>query len=58
MTYDVLVYDDTGNCAVVDNYESLVWTDKAKECGDFELYMYYDPDLWKMIKPRYVSQNC
>lgn len=51
MTYDVLVYDDNWELqTVVDNYESLVWTDKAKECGDFELYMYYDPDLWKLIK--------
>lgn len=50
MTYDVLVYNDNWELqTVVDNYESLVWTDKAKECGDFELYMYYDPDLWKMI---------
>lgn len=50
MTYDVLVYNDDWELqAVVDNYESLVWTDKAKECGDFELYMYYDPDLWKII---------
>lgn len=51
MTYDVLVYNDKWELqSVVDNYESLVWTDKAKECGDFELYMYYDPDLWKIIK--------
>ena len=51
MTYDVLVYDDNWELqVVVDNYESLVWTDKAKDCGDFELYMYYDPDLWKTIK--------
>ena len=51
MTYDVLVYDNNWELqTIVDNYESLVWTDKAKECGDFELYMYYDPDLWKMIK--------
>lgn len=51
MTYDVLVYDDNWELkVVVDNYESLVWTDKAKECGDFELYMYYDPDLWNTIK--------
>lgn len=51
MTYDVLVYNDNWELqTVVDNYESLVWTDKAKECGDFELYMYYDPDIWKMIK--------
>jgi hypothetical protein len=50
MTYDVLVYDDNWELkTIVDNYESLVWTDKAKECGDFELYMYYDPDLWKLI---------
>lgn len=51
MTYDVLIYNDNWELqTVVDNYESLVWTDKAKECGDFELYMYYDPDLWKIIK--------
>jgi hypothetical protein len=51
MTYDVLVYDDNWELqTIVDNYESLVWTDKAKECGDFELYMYYDPDLWNTIK--------
>lgn len=51
MTYDVLVYDNNWELqTIVDNYESLVWTDKAKECGDFELYMYYDRDLWKVIK--------
>lgn len=51
MTYDVLVYDNNWELkTIVDNYESLVWTDKAKECGDFELYMYYDPDLWKIIE--------
>lgn len=51
MTYDVLVYDDNWELqTVVDNYESLVWTDRAKEHGDFELYMYYDPEVWKMIK--------
>ena len=51
MAYDVLIYDDNWELqTVVDNYESLVWTDKAKECGDFELYMYYDPVLWKTIK--------
>ena len=50
MTYDVLVYDGNWELqTIVDNYESLVWTDKAKEFGDFELYMYYDPDLWKII---------
>ena len=51
MTYDVLVYNDNWELQIiVDNYESLVWTDKAKECGDFELYMYYDPDIWNTIK--------
>lgn len=51
MTYDVLIYNDNWELqTVVDNYESLVWTDRAKECGDFELYMYYDPDLWRTIK--------
>lgn len=51
MTYDVLIYNNNWELqTVVDNYESLVWTDKAKKCGDFELYMYYDPDLWNVIK--------
>ena len=31
--------------AVVDEFESLIWTDRYDEAGDFELYMSMDKRL-------------
>lgn len=31
--------------AVIDSFESLIWTDRYWECGDFELYAHATPEL-------------
>lgn len=36
--------------AIVDNYVSLIWTDRYDECGDFELHMIYSPENRRMLK--------
>lgn len=39
MNLDLLVMDtDFTVISVVDTYESLIWTDRYRECGDFEIY--------------------
>lgn len=43
---------------IVDTYESLIWTDKYCECGDFELYMPMDPSLMRYFKRKnYLIQR-
>lgn len=39
--------------AVVDEFESLIWTDRYDEAGDFELYMSMDRNLLNYIKQDY-----
>ena len=39
--------------AVCDNYESLIWTDRYNEPGDFELYFGMNKDLLKIYVPDY-----
>lgn len=36
---------------VVDVFESFIWTDRFRECGDFELYMAYDSYLMQFLMP-------
>lgn len=38
---------------VIDNFESLIWTERYYECGDFELYMSSDPAILGMIQQDY-----
>lgn len=42
--------------AVVDEYESLIWTDRYDEYGDFELYLAMDKSLLKTFKKNYYLQ--
>lgn len=41
--------------AVIDRYESLIWTDRYSACGDFELYLTVEPEFLGLLKPdRYL----
>ena len=39
--------------AVCDTYESLIWTDRYNDVGDFELYFAMDPKLLDIYIPDY-----
>lgn len=39
--------------AIIDNFESLIWTDRIGEAGDFELYMYRTSQIFDIAKPGY-----
>lgn len=37
--------------AVVDTFESFIWTDRYYECGDFEIYVTASPYLFSILSP-------
>ncbi|MDO4292058.1 MAG: siphovirus ReqiPepy6 Gp37-like family protein [Eubacteriales bacterium] len=39
--------------AVVDVFESCIWTDRYRQCGDFEIYTPMDVSLLAFLKPDY-----
>lgn len=42
--------------AVVDTYTSFIWTDRYRECGDFELYVPASKEMSNiLVKDRYLS---
>jgi hypothetical protein len=43
--------------AIVDTYESFIWTDRYCESGDFELYSAMREDILAYIKKDYYLQN-
>lgn len=43
--------------AVVDDYESLIWTDRYQEHGDFEIYTPVTPDILSVVKQDYYLIN-
>ena len=43
--------------AVVDDYESLIWTDRYQEYGDFEIYTPVTADILNVIKQDYYLIN-
>lgn len=43
--------------AVCDNYESLIWTDRYNEPGDFELYFGMKKELLEIYKPDYYLMS-
>lgn len=43
--------------AVCDNYESLIWTDRYNEPGDFELYFGMKTELLDIYKPDYYLMS-
>ena len=51
---DILVYDTNFNAVgIVDIFESIVWTDRYRGYGDFELYTEFNPSLLTLLKPDY-----
>lgn len=43
--------------SVVDEFESLIWTDRYDRAGDFELYMSMDQNLLNYLRPDYYLWN-
>lgn len=43
--------------AIMDTYESFIWTDRYRECGDFELYTPMIDDILTYIKQDYYLCN-
>ena len=43
--------------SVVDDYESLIWTDRYQEYGDFEIYTPVTPDILNVLKQDYYLIN-
>lgn len=39
--------------AIADSYESMIWTDRYNQCGDFEIYLGMDRSLLDVYKPDY-----
>ena len=51
---DVYVMDTSfTTIGVIDNYKSLIWTERYSECGDFELYVIASSEIFKMVKQDY-----
>ena len=42
--------------AIIDQYKSLIWTDRFNECGDFELEIVYDPNVMSNLKLDYYCR--
>lgn len=42
---------------VVDTYESLIWTDRYSECGDFELYTSVNEEILNLVRRDYYLLN-
>lgn len=54
---DIRVYDESFNLLyIIDEYESLIWTERYTECGDFELYIGVDSDILNKLKQDYYLQ--
>lgn len=43
--------------SVIDDYESLIWTDRYQEYGDFEIYTPVTPEILSVIKQDYYLTN-
>ena len=51
---ELILLDDSFNsvCAI-DSFESLIWTDRYNEYGDFELYLFVNEDILQNVKLNY-----
>ena len=43
--------------AIVDDYESAIWTDRYYECGDFEIYTPVTPEVLAVFKQDFYLLN-
>lgn len=61
---EILVLNtDYESVAVIDNYESMIWTDRYNAYGDFEIYFTIDSKLLEFLKEDYYlwlrdSEHC
>lgn len=61
---DILVLNTSfESVAVVDTYESMIWTDRYNECGDFEITLSSDSKFLEILKEDYYlwtdeSEHC
>lgn len=47
---DITIMDTSFiDVAVIDQFESLIWTERYQECGDFELYLPADRELFPIL---------
>ena len=54
---DLFVLDENLNAvAIIDSYNSLIWTDRYNECGDFEIYTRMSEEALEYIKQDYYLQ--
>lgn len=53
----IVLNHDLEAVSVIDSYESLIWTDRYLDCGDFELYAATTDDLLQKIKMGYYLTN-
>lgn len=52
--FELYVLDDSFNTVyIVDAYESMIWTDRYRECGDFELYLSASSDALVYVEPNF-----
>ena len=61
---EILVLNtDYESVAVIDTYESMIWTDRYNAYGDFEIYFTIDSKLLEFLKEDYYlwlrdSEHC
>lgn len=56
---DLFILNQDLDCiSIIDTYNSLIWTDRYQEYGDFELYKAMSADILGVIRPgHYISRN-
>lgn len=47
----LLLNSSLQSIALLDTFESLIWTERYYECGDFEIYSSASPDLLTLVQP-------
>ena len=48
---DLWIYDEELTAlGVVDNYNSLIWANRFRQCGDFEIYVSFSSDLAELLQ--------
>lgn len=53
----IILNTDLDPVAVIDSYESLIWTDRYDKYGDFELYTSVDENILRYFKNDYYVLN-
>ena len=54
---EIFVYDTSFTLvAVIDSYESFIWTERYSDYGDFELYLPVDSDAIQYLKANYYVE--